>query len=61
MPLGVALPEQLDGEEHDRVFVVDPDSKVEEQASSDEDFPSLRLRREFCDMNCLGGKEKSNR
>ena len=23
--------------------------------------PSLRLSREFCDMNCLGGIEKSNR
>ena len=30
VPLGVALPE------HDRVFVVDPDSEVEDQASSDE-------------------------
>ncbi len=37
----MALPEALDGEENDRVFVVDPDSEIEDEGSSDEDFAAF--------------------
>ena len=41
MALGVALPEALDGEENDRVFVVDPDSEIEDAGSSDEELEAF--------------------
>ena len=41
MALGVALPEALDGEENDRVFVVDPDSEIEDEGSSDEELAAF--------------------
>ena len=41
MALGVALPEALDGEENDRAFVVDPDSEIEDEGSSDEELEAF--------------------
>eukprot|EP01048_Picozoa_sp_COSAG05_P001888 COSAG05_NODE_69_length_22151_cov_124.775258_6_plen_292_part_00 len=41
MALGVALPEALDGEENDRAFVVDPDSEIEDEGSSDEELAAF--------------------
>ena len=50
MALGVALPEALDGEENDRAFVVDPDSEIEDEGSSDEELAAFDGKG---DLKCL--------